>query len=262
MVDGRMVDGKMPDGKTALVTGGSRGIGRAIVEVLAARGYRVMFSYLKNKAGADEVVSAVTSAGGEARAVQADAAEAEAASKIVRATIDAWGRIDVLVNNAGTHLPGVTIADTPAAEWDRIIRTNLYGPFHLVQAALPTMREQGRGSIVNISSNVTQRFPAGYGAYTVSKSALDTMTRILSKEEGPNGIRVNAVAPGPIRTDMLAEALDGLDSDKARAFTSSVPLRRAGEPTEIAEAVAFLVSDAASYMTGQVVYVNGGGPGG
>ncbi|KPK32899.1 MAG: hypothetical protein AMJ66_06165 [Betaproteobacteria bacterium SG8_40] len=252
----------MSMGKIALVTGGSRGIGRAVVELLAGRGYRVMFTYLNNREQADEVVAAVAAAGGEARAMRADAADAGAAPGVVRSVIDAWGRIDVLVNNAGTHLPGVTIADTPAAEWDRIIRTNLYGPFHLVQAALVPMREHGSGNIVNISSNVTQRFPAGYGAYTVSKSALDTMTRILSKEEGPNGIRINAVAPGPIRTDMLAEALDGLDSEKARAFTASVPLRRAGEPVEIAEAVAFLISDAASYMTGQIVYVNGGGPGG
>ena len=252
----------MSDSKIALVTGGSRGIGRAIVELLACRDYRVMFTYLRNKAQADDVVAAVAAAGGEARAMRADAADADVAADVVRSVIGAWGRIDVLVNNAGTHLPGVTIADTPAAEWDRIIRTNLYGPFHLVQAALPYMREQGGGNIVNISSNVTQRFPAGYGAYTISKSALDTMTRILSKEEGPNGIRINAVAPGPIRTDMLAEALAGLDSDKARAFTASVPLRRAGEPAEIAEAVGFLISDAASYMTGQIVYVNGGGPGG
>ena len=252
----------MSDSKIALVTGGSRGIGRAIVELLADRDYRVMFTYLNNEALANEVVAAVAAAGGEARAMRADVADAGAATEVVQSVIDAWSRIDVLVNNAGTHLPGVTIADTPAAEWDRIIRTNLYGPFHLVQAVLPCMRERGSGNIVNISSNVTQRFPASYGAYTISKSALDTMTRILSKEEGPNGIRVNAVAPGPIRTDMLAEALDGLDSDKARAFTASVPLRRAGEPAEIAEAVAFLVSNAASYMTGQVVYVNGGGPGG
>jgi 3-oxoacyl-[acyl-carrier protein] reductase len=251
----------MSDKHIALVTGGSRGIGRAIVELLADRGYRVMFTCLKNQAKADEVVAAVAASGGEARAMRADVADARTASEVVRSVVDAWGRIDVLVNNAGTHLPGVTIADTPTAEWDRIIRTNLYGPLHLTQAVLPHMRAQRRGNIVNISSNVTQRFPAGYGAYTVSKSALDTMTRILSKEEGPNGIRVNAVAPGPIRTDMLAEALGGLDSDKAHAFTSSVPLRRAGEPAEIAEAVAFLVSDAASYMTGQVVYVNGGGPG-
>jgi NAD(P)-dependent dehydrogenase (short-subunit alcohol dehydrogenase family) len=194
--------------------------------------------------------------------LRADVADPQTATQAVQSVIDAWDQIDLLVNNAGTHLPGVTIADTPVSEWDRIIRTNLYGPFHLVQAVLPHMRSRASGNIINISSNVTQRFPAAYGAYTISKSALDTFTRILSKEEGPNGIRVNAVAPGPIRTDMLAESLGGLESDKARAFTSSVPLRRAGEPGEIAEAVAFLASDAASYMTGQIMYVNGGGPGG
>ena len=252
----------MSDQKVALVTGGSRGIGRAIVEMLAGRGYRVTFTYLKNEAQANEIVTAVTASDGQAEAMRADVSDARTAANVVQNVIDVWGQIDVLVNNAGTHLPGVTIADTPTEEWDRILQTNLYGPFHLVQAVLPHMRARGSGNIVNISSNVTQRFPAGYGAYTVSKSALDTFTRILSKEEGPNGIRVNAVAPGPIRTDMLAEALGGLDSDKAAAFTASVPLRRAGEPREIAEAVAFLVSDAASYVTGQIMYVNGGGPGG
>lgn len=251
----------MSDQKTAIVTGGSRGIGRAIVELLAERGYRVMFTYLKNQAQAEEVVSSVEASGGHARAVHADVADAQSAAKIVQSVMQAWGQLDVLVNNAGTHLPGVTIADTPTPEWDRIIRTNLYGPFHLIQAVLPHMRSRQGGNIVNISSNVTQRFPSAYGAYTVSKSALDTLTRILSKEEGPNGIRVNAVAPGPIHTDMLAESLGGFESEKARAFTASVPLRRAGEPREIAEAVAFVISDAASYMTGQIMYVNGGGPG-
>lgn len=252
----------MSDQKVALVTGGSRGIGRAIVELLAGRGYRVMLTYIRSEAQAKEIVTAVSASGGQAEAMRADVSDARTAANVVQNVIDAWGQIDVLVNNAGTHLPGVTIADTPAAEWDRIMQTNLYGPFHLVQAVLPHMRARGSGNIVNVSSNVTQRFPAGYGAYTVSKSALDTFTRILSKEEGPNGIRINAVAPGPIRTDMLAEALGGLDSEKAAAFTASVPLRRAGEPREIAEAVAFLISDAASYVTGQIMYVNGGGPGG
>jgi NAD(P)-dependent dehydrogenase (short-subunit alcohol dehydrogenase family) len=252
----------MSDQKTALVTGGSRGIGRAIVELLAQRGYRVMLTYRANREKAEAVASSINASAGQAQALQADVADARSATIVVQSVIDACGRLDVLVNNAGTHLPGVTIADTPAAEWDRIIKTNLYGPFHLVQAALPHMRARRSGNIVNISSNVTQRFPAAYGAYTVSKTALDTFTRILSKEEGPNGIRINAVAPGPIRTDMLAESLGGLESEKAQAFTSSVPLRRAGEPREIAEAVAFLVSDAASYMTGQIMYVNGGGPGG
>ena len=252
----------MAENKVALVTGGSRGIGRAIVETLAARGHRVMFTFARHEAQANEVVSAVRKAGGEARALRANAAEASSAQAAVRAALEAFGRIDVLVNNAGTHLPGVAIADTPFAEWDRVLRTNLYGPFHLVQAVLPHMRGQRGGNIVNISSNVTQRFPANYGAYTVSKVALEAFTRILAKEEGPHGIRVHAVAPGPIRTDMLQEALNTMGAERAQAFLKSVPLGRAGEPREIAEVVAFLVSDAASYMTGQVVYVNGGGPGG
>ncbi len=146
----------MTEAGIALVTGGSRGIGRAIVELLAARGNRVLFTYLRKEVQANEVVSAVAQSGGEARAMCADVADSDSATSVVQAVIQAWGRIDVLVNNAGTHLPGVTLADTPASEWDRIIRTNLYGPFHLVQAVLPHMRAQGGGNIVNISSNVTQ----------------------------------------------------------------------------------------------------------
>lgn len=252
----------MAESKVALVTGGSRGIGRAIVETFAARGYRVLFTFASHEAQADAVASAVKAAGGVARALRANVEELSSAQAAVRAALDAWGRVDVLVNNAGTHLPGVTLADTPFAEWDRVLRTNLYGPFHLVQAVLPHMRARKAGNIINISSNVTQRFPAQYGVYTVSKVALEAFTRILSKEEGPNGIRVHAVAPGPIRTDMLEEALSKMGEERSRAFLKSVPLGRAGEPREIAEVVAFLVSNAASYMTGQVVYVNGGGPGG
>ncbi|HZP91345.1 MAG TPA: 3-oxoacyl-ACP reductase family protein [Burkholderiales bacterium] len=252
----------MAENKVALVTGGSRGIGRAIVETLAACGYRVLFTYASREAEAAKVADAVKAAGGETRSLRANVAEAQNAQAAVRTTLDAWGRIDVLVNNAGTHLPGVTIAETPFAEWDRVLRTNLYGPFHLAQAVLPHMRARKSGHIVNISSNVTQRYPANYGVYSVSKTALETFTRILSKEEGQHGIRVHAVAPGPIRTDMLQESLAKLGPERAQAFIKSVPLGRMGEPREIAEVVAFLVSDAASYVTGQVIYVNGGGPGG
>ncbi len=252
----------MASNQVALVTGGSRGIGRAIVEILSKRGYRVLFTFSSRQADADAVVKAVSSAGGEARALRANVAEASSAQNAVRAALDAWKQIDVLVNNAGTHLPGVTLADTPFEEWDRILRTNLYGPFHLAQAVLPHMRAQKRGNIVNLSSNVTQRLPASYGSYTVSKVGLEAFTRILAKEEGAHGIRVNAVAPGPIQTDMLREALDKMGAERAQAFLKSVPLGRAGEPREIAEMVAFLVSDAASYITGQTVFVNGGGPGG
>ncbi len=141
------------------------------------------------------------------------------------------------------------------------MRVNLSGPFYLIQAALPHMKQRRSGQIINISSNVTQRFPMMLGPYTVTKCGLDALTRILAKEEGPNGIRVNAIAPGPIRTDMLEASLRAMGSERAEAFIRSVPLGRMGRPEEIASVVRFLVSEGGSYITGQVIYVNGGGPG-
>jgi NAD(P)-dependent dehydrogenase (short-subunit alcohol dehydrogenase family) len=248
--------------RVAVVTGGSRGIGRAIVEMLAARGYRVLFTYVSRESDAGDVEATVKSAGGEARKLRADVADAKSARTVVQAALDAFGRVDVLVNNAGTHLPHVSLMETSPEEWDRVLRVNLYGTFHMIQAVIPHMRTQKGGNIVNLSSNITSRFAANNSVYTVSKIGVEALTRILSKEEGRYGIRVNAVAPGPIRTDMLEETMVKIGSERANAFIKSVPLGRNGEPSEIAEAVAFLVSDAASYMTGQVVFVNGGGPGG
>ena len=251
----------MDKSRVAVVTGGSRGIGRAIVEMLSSRGHRVLFTYASREKDATAVEVAVKAAGGEARKIRADVSDAKSAHAVIQSALDAFGRVDVLVNNAGTHLPDVSVADTSPEEWDRVLRVNLYGTFHMVQAVLPAMRANKGGNIVNLSSNITSRFAAKNCVYTVSKVGVEALTRILSKEEGRNGIRVNAVAPGPIRTDMLEETFVKIGAERADAFIKSVPLGRLGEPREIAEAVAFLVSDAASYVTGQIVFVNGGGPG-
>jgi len=252
----------MEDKRVAVVTGGSRGIGRATVAALAAAGHRVLFTYRERDAEAKALEAKLREAGAQVISHRADVADPAAAREVVQTTLGAYGRLDVLVNNAGVHVPGVKLADLRVEDWQWVLDVNVSGPFHMIQAVLPRMREQRSGHIITLSSNVTQRLPAGNGVYTVSKVAIEAITRVLSKEEGPNGIRVNAVAPGPIRTDMLAEALAKLSPEKAEAFVKSVPLGRAGEPEEIASVIAFLASDAASYVTGQVVYVNGGGPAG
>jgi 3-oxoacyl-[acyl-carrier protein] reductase len=255
--------GKMQmEDRTAIVTGASRGIGRAISSGLAEDGFRLVINYREHEREAQELADAICSGGREVRAVRADVGTAGTAEALVRAALDAFGQIDVLVNNAGIHLPGVPFADVRAEDWERMLRVNLTGPFSLIQAVLPHMRARRSGVIVNISSNVTQRFPAMNGPYTVSKCGLEALTRILAKEEGTNGIRVNAIAPGPIATDMLHESLELMGPERAEAFIRSVPLQRLGRPEEIASAVRFLVSEAASYVTGQVIFVNGGGPAG
>ena len=245
----------------ALITGASRGIGKAIVQALSEAGFRILFTYRNRTEEAREVVEKISATGGIAHAIQADVGTAKEAQGAVQLGLETFGQIDVLVNNAGVSLARVPLAQYPIADWEETLRVNLSGPFYLIRAVLPHMRERAKGHIINISSNVTQRFPVNLGVYTVSKAGLEALTRVLAKEEGPRGIRVNAVAPGPIDTEMFRHSMAVMGPERAEAFIKSVPLGRMGRPEEIASVVRFLVSDAASYLTGQVIYVNGGGPG-
>ncbi len=248
--------------EVAIVTGASRGIGRAIAAALAASGYRVVLSYRDREQQVKDLVGKIEAAGRQAVAVRADVGQPVQADALVRTALDTFGQVNVLVNNAAVQVPGVPLAAVQWEEWERLLRVNLSGPLRLIQAVIPHMRERRRGHIVNISSDVSQRLPARNGPYTVSKVGLEALTRILAKEEGPYGIRVNAVAPGPIQTDMLRESLEAMGRERADAFIRSIPLGRSGQPEEIASVVVFLVSDAARFITGQVIYANGGGAGG
>ena len=247
--------------EVALITGASRGIGRAIAEALSEAGFRILITYRKRDQDARDLVEKISARGAVAHELRADVGISEEAQRIVRFGLETFGQIDVLVNNAGVSLARVPLAQYPLADWEETLRVNLSGPFYLIRAVLPHMRERAKGHIINISSNVTQRFPVNLGPYTVSKAGLDALTRVLAKEEALHGIRVNAVAPGPIDTEMFRHSLSVMGPERAEAFIKSVPLGRMGRPEEIASVVRFLVSDAASYLTGQIIYVNGGGAG-
>jgi 3-oxoacyl-[acyl-carrier protein] reductase len=238
----------------AIVTGASRGIGRAIAAALAASGHRVVLSYRDREDQAAGLVERIRAAGGEAVAVRADVGQPTEADALVRTALDTFGQVDVLVNNAGVHLPGVPLAAVRWEEWERLLRVNLSGPLRLIQAVIPQMRERRCGHIVNISSNVSQRLPAGSGPYTMSKVGLEALTRILAKEEGPHGIRVNAISPGPFPHDTTRKAMP----DFIRRLETKVPMGRMGEAWELKGAVAFLASRASSYITGQNLVVDGG----
>ena len=238
---------------TALVTGGTRGIGRSIVEALADAGARVAFTYRSSTETADALVSELEGRGVEAFSVQGDAADPGHAEAAVAAVTERWGTIDALVCNAGITRDGLMLRMT-LEDWQAVIDTNLSGAFHFVKAAYRPMMKQRGGSIVTVSSVVGVNGNAGQTNYAASKAGLIGFTKSVAKELGGRGVRANVVAPGYIATDMTADlgeaVLDGI--------TAQIPLRRTGQPGDIAAAVAFLCSPAASYITGHVLHVDGG----
>ena len=241
------------DGRIALVTGGSRGIGAAICEELAAGGATVAVNYAQNAAAADEVCSRIAGLGGTAHAVQGDVASADGAAALVALVEGDIGPIDALVNNAGITRDDL-IMRLSDDDWRDVIDTNLGGAFFTCRALSRPMLKRRRGSIVNISSIVGVHGNAGQSNYAASKAGLIGLTKALAKELGGRGIRVNAIAPGYIATELT----NVLPEQARDAILANTPLGRLGEPADVARAVRFLCSDAAAFITGDVLAVDGG----
>jgi 3-oxoacyl-[acyl-carrier protein] reductase len=240
-------------GKAAIVTGGSRGIGRAIVELLAAEGADVTFFYRDNAAAAGEVVAAMEAAGGQVTALAVDIRDSAACAAAVEAIAERCGRVDILVNNAGVT------RDNPLAAFDdddvaAVLDTNVTGVFNVTRAVVPYMTAQRAGTIINLSSVSADKGGRGQTNYAASKGAINAFTRALAVELAPRRIRVNGVAPGVIETDMSADVREQSGEDVLK----KILLRRYGKPEEVAYAVWFLASAYAGYVTGQIFGIDGG----
>jgi len=255
------------DGRIALVTGGGRGIGRGISELLAAEGATVAVNYRRDREAADDTVAAITAAGGAAGAYAASVDDASECASLVDAVVGDFGGIDILVCNAGIASKGRPVADTDPEEMVRVVTTHALGPHHLSRVALPSMRARaqkvGRGDIVMISSVATSHMAANGAPYNMGKAALEALAFTLAKEERPNRIHVNVVAPGLVETDMgvrLARAFTGNRGlEDLRSLDASSPFGRVCQPLDVANVVLWLCSDGAGYVTGQRIECNGGG---
>ena len=241
-------------GKVALVTGGSKGIGAAIAAALAAEGARVVVNYASSKTGADAVVAAIRDAGGEAIAVQADVSDADQAQALVTRAVQEFGRLDVLVNNSGVYEMG-PLEQMTQDQYRRMFDINVLGVLLTTQAALDHLGEGG--SVINVSSSITTIAPANSAVYTGSKGAVDAITRVLAKELGPRGIRVNAILPGMVETEGSIAA-GYIGSDMQTGIVAMTPLGRVGQPDDISGVAVFLASDDAGWVTGQLLSASGG----
>ncbi len=243
----------MSETRTIIVTGGSRGIGRAICLAFAGPGARIFFNYASDAAAAEETIARVAEAGGAAEGRRMDVTDPAGVEDFFKEVIEATGRLDALVNNAGIARDGLLVR-MKESDWDAVLDTNLKGAFLCAKAAARTMIRRRSGRIINVSSVVGVSGNPGQANYVSAKAGLIGLTKALARELASRNITVNAVAPGYVETDMTAAL-----GEKAReAMLAQIPLGRAAAPEEVAGAVAFLASEAAAYITGQVIHVNGG----
>jgi len=239
--------------KVALVTGASRGLGRAVAVKLASMGAKVAINYLSNDAEASNVSQTIVNRGGESFVVKANVADSEAVKNMVRQVVEKWGKIDILVNNAGITRDGLLPRMTDSA-WDEVINTNLRGAYLCTKFALRSMMNQPWGRIINISSLAGIVGNEGQANYSASKGGLIAFTKSVAREVGSRNITANVIAPGFFKTDMT----DKLPAEAREAILARIPLKRYGTPDDLAELVAFLASETSNYITAQVIAIDGG----
>jgi len=244
------------DGKRALVTGGNSGIGEAIVLALAEAGAQVVINYVVHAETAQALVERIENQHGKALAIEADVSDPAAIAMLYRNIDAAWGGIDILINNAGIDGVRANAWEADLEDWRKVIDINLLGAFYSTREALKRMVPQKSGVIVNLSSVHEEIAWSGYSAYTCSKAAVGMLTKTLAQEAAPHGVRVLSVAPGAIRTPINRAVWN--DPQNLQDLLEKIPLNRIGEPDEIARMVVVLVSEAASYITGRTVFVDGG----
>ena len=245
-------------GKVGLVTGGNRGIGAGCSLALAKGGADVAFTYRRDEESAKETAAAIEALGRKAMFIQADVSNEEEAKAAVESVIKNMGRVDFLIANAGVASRGNTVRDTPTEEFRRLIDTHAFGAIWVSQAVIDTMREQGDGRIIFISSVATRHHGARSAPYTMAKVSMEAIAKALALEEGPNGIRTNVIGPGLVETQM-GTRLSKAHGNDIKELHNTYPFGRVCQPEDIANVAAFLCSDEGSYVNGQIIYVDGGG---